>query len=119
MTDSLLHIGSIYADIAGDSRYATTVDVVRDAEGAYHVRRSERVANDGMDGDGRAGPYALKQEIVLNHPARPADLVRAIKRAFDETIDRYGKPMKRWRWRTNECGLSAAKAKRAMEGGPG
>jgi hypothetical protein len=107
-------IGWIYANIAGDHRYGSCVAVFRDAAGEVGVERSENGAVGGMDGPGGAYPMLPKEIKFLGTDPKPADLVRAIKEMFDDTITRYGKPTKRFHWCTGKTGLSAALAREAL-----
>ncbi len=118
-------IGSITADIDGDSRYTSKVTVtVSDTRtwADHHVvvvQRLENGARGGMDGSGGSYHMAVRVSTELVDPS-PRELVEAIKGSFDDTIRTYGKPTKRFEWfrggnyRAFITGLSAAKAKAAL-----
>jgi len=118
-------IGSITADINGDSRYTSkvTVTVSDTRTWADHrvvvVQRLENGARGGMDGPGGAYGMAVRASTELIDPS-PRELVEAIKDKFDGVIRTYGKPTKRFEWfrggnyRAFITGLSAAKAKAAL-----
>jgi hypothetical protein len=118
-------IGSITADIDGDSRYTSkvtvTVTVIRawSTHSVVVVQRLESGAQGGMDGPGGAYGLAVRASTKLIDPS-PRELVEAIKHLFDDTIRTYGKPTKRFEWYRGGyvlpfiTGLSAPKAKAAL-----
>lgn len=114
-----MEIGSIYACIAGDHRYASTVTVyLNDDEGcSATVTRKETGAVGGMDGPGGAYDAGVYARVEIENPTG-AKLVRAIKECFDDVIRTYGRPSKNFTWkvygRTVAKGLSAAKANAAL-----
>lgn len=118
-----MKIGSIYACIAGDHRYGTRLEVVRDdATGEVRVEHVSTNPVGGMDGPGGT----FQDRKVLHRWAKdtvtaPA-LVTLLRTAFAKvdggTVARYGKPSKRFAWQTEDgeqLGFSAALAKRALQ----
>lgn len=112
-----MEIGSIYACIAGDHRYASTVSVQLNDDGSATVIRKESGAVGGMDGPGGAYDAGVYARVEIENPTG-AKLVRAIKECFDDVIRTYGRPSKNFTWkvygRTVAKGLSAAKANAAL-----
>lgn len=110
-------LGSIYACIAGDHRYGTTISV--DVQGsAAFVTLSENGAVGGMDGDGRAHAMEARNRVKCKATAR--DIVAAIKKVINaeqcHVIKTYGKPSKRFSWvGIQEHGLSVRVCQIALD----
>jgi hypothetical protein len=116
-TPKPVRLGSIYACIAGDHRYATTITVYVSMDKAY-VTTSENGAVGGMDGDGRAHPMEDKATLVCEAMAR--DIVATVKKAINSEkchiIKTYGKPSKRFSWVTSDVpGLSIRACQKALD----
>jgi len=101
-------IGCIYANIAGDHRYGSKIEVkiINDCA-VVTLQESNPVG--GMDGPGGAHPFENKLAISCA-PDAPT-IVRTIKKVMalenPSVIKRYGKPMKKFNWNgVQERGLS-------------
>lgn len=115
-----VRIGRIYATIAGDYRYGTTIEVVL-VDGGAEVRLVSDNPVGGMDGPG--GTYS-SQEVLHRWDAPPTakDLVAVLKKQFAKadggTVARYGKPTKNFTWYyangVTTKGMSQALAARAL-----
>lgn len=110
----LVSIGSIYACIAGDHRYASQVSVkVDETAKKVFVILEENGAVGGMDGPGGSTP--MRETAKRECGYKPAEIIKAIKSVMDDTIKRYGKPTKNFRWYPSGKGLSAKACKDALE----
>lgn len=121
-------IGKIYACIAGDHRYGTTIEVrASDTRVEVHLVSTSPVG--GMDGPG--GTHDRSQllmlwdtssklsQVELIAPLLIAYLRRAFKEVDSGTIATYGKPTKNFTWYgdvANVKGFSIALAKAALKG---
>lgn len=117
-------IGSIYACIAGDHRYGTTIEAHADAK-AIEIRLISTGAVGGMDGPG--GSYTNPSEVLerIERTKLQTDvqkLLSALRRQFKKadagTIAGYGKPRLNFAWHyegTTRKGLNAAHGTRALK----
>ena len=114
----MIRIGEISACIAGDSRYTSRVQVWSNGD-VVEVRLYESGAVGGMDGPG--GRFELPGKVLSTVPFKAKDISIAVRHACnaDDTIRRYGKPSKEFRWgqywHPVAQGISVAKVKVAME----
>lgn len=108
------YIGSIYACIAGDHRYGTSIKVYGNAK-RLEVRLMSTAPLGGIDGPG--GTYEAEHKVLrawdFTQPLTNAqsalfaarDLLTYLKRAFKEvdsgTVAQYGKPTKNFKWVTD------------------
>jgi hypothetical protein len=110
-------LGSIFACIAGDLRYSTTIRVTVLGDDAF-VTTSENGAVGGMDGDGRSHPF--EDRGTSKCKATAADIVRTVKWVIRKEqchiVKTYGKPSKRFWWKgLDERGLSVRLCQRALD----
>lgn len=105
-------IGHISANIAGDPRYTSLIEVTLDGD-KVTVQRLESGAVGGMDGPGGRTGYSVKHTATC--AVDPKAVVALIKRAMDSTIKDYGKPTKNFEWAgSKDRGLSVAKCQTAL-----
>ena len=112
-----MRIGYIYANIAGDGRYGSKIEVTRDGD-KVRVSRWESSPAGGMDSDSPSGEMRM-DELRVCKP-EPKDIIGAIKTLIRHevgaVIKTYGKPTKRFSWYgSNEKGLSLRLVKEALE----
>lgn len=115
-----MEIGYINAYISGDYRYGSSVRVNIEENGDVTIERKENGAVGGMDGNGAAFPYQIVySHVISSEKVTPSNVVKEIKKSFDDIIKLYGKPTKSFVWLNNNVcvavGLSVAKAKKALE----
>ncbi len=101
-------IGYINANIAGDSRYSSNLNVTVEGD-QVTVTLSENGAAGGMDGGGGSTPFRVTATATCS--TNPSDIVKTIKQVMNReqpaVISRYGKPTKNFNWRgVAERGLS-------------
>lgn len=126
-------VGKIYACIAGDHRYGTTLEVWMSST-HVEIRHLATGAVGGMDGDGRAFEIPARvvatfqhydgQKLIVTMAAGwcVKELRRLFKTIDGGTIAKYGKPTQNFEWyapdSTALCrGLSRDRADRAMRMG--
>lgn len=115
------HVGSISACIGGDERYTDTLQVTYDAvPKRVRVVVTETGAVCGHDGPGgRYEPRASFDEWTPEVPT-PKQVLELVKKALDDarfSFRRYGRPTRRFTWRTldgEKTGLSVAVVKEAL-----
>ena len=102
-------VGKIYACIAGDHRYGTTIEVWMSAT-HVEIRHVSTGAVGGMDGDGRAFTNPARvvatfqhhdgQKLLITMAASwcVKELRRLFKTIDSGTIAKYGKPTKNFEW---------------------
>lgn len=107
-------IGYISANIDGDHRYTSRVEVYVDfASDQAFCLLLENGAVGGMDGPGGSTPFRITDKRVVKPTAK--DVLNGVKSVMDDTIRRYGKPTKRFSWvGTEKQGLSQALAGEAI-----
>lgn len=90
-------IGYITANIAGDARYTTRIEVWSDGR-ACEVRISETGAVGGMDGPG--GRFNVPGRVLATTTCEPARVARVVRDECnrDHVIKRYGKATKKFVW---------------------
>lgn len=115
-------IGHISATIGGDARYTDTLRVTYDQT----AKRARVVVTDSSAVMGRDGPGgSYEPRVVLDEWSEPEPtpkqllaLVRRGLGASHTSFQRYGKPTRRFTWRTldgDKRGLSLACAKEALD----
>lgn len=119
--DSTFRIGYVTANIAGDSRYTTQLEVMVDVDEKgpkqAHIVVSETGAKGGMDGPGGRTNFIERSRKTV--PATPAEIVKAIKHSIaderDKVISTYGRPTKRFEWiGVKGSGINAQLCKEAL-----
>ncbi len=115
----MMRIGYIYANIAGDSRYGSKIEVERTETGNFPVSRSETSPVGGMDSGLPHGGFRETGSVLVHEYADASKVVAAIKKLIDTevgaTIKKYGKPTKRFSWYGIEKkGLSLALVREAL-----
>lgn len=111
-----LELGRIYACIAGDYRYGSTVTVTLNDDDTVTVERRESGAVGGMDGPGGAYDAGVYFSRTIEKPT-PRKVIDTVWESFDVTIREYGKPTKNFTWSVRGYrakGLSQAKAREAL-----
>ena len=116
-------LGFVIAGIDGDTRYTTRVDVWLVEDHRVHgvrtilISRTESAPTGGMDSFTRSEWRETWARALSAKDTLPAIVLKTVRSAFDDTIVRYGKPTKRFRWYTHKGpvnGFSAATVKAAL-----
>jgi hypothetical protein len=118
-----MRIGYIYANIAGDSRYGSKIEVTREGTSSVKVALWESSPVGGMDsGLGSDGFRETAASVVRTADRKllPKLVLKEIRYRIDRevgtTIKTYGKPTKRFSWYgTSEKGLNLKLVREALE----
>jgi len=108
-------LGYLSSCIAGDYRYASRLIVaLADDESCIIVQRQENGAIGGMDGPGGAHGFDVRFEQSLPLDCTAKQLVTVMQRAMDDTLRRYGKPSKSFKWQCGARGLTQKSAQQML-----
>lgn len=119
-TTTRVKIGGLYANIAGDGRYASYLAVMYSrTDGVVSIQVSSHGPVGGMDYDsgGRVTERSLDLDVSTNPNAKPADIVKLLKSVLRNNqflFKTYGKPKKNFEWYGVGKGVSAALVKQAL-----